>query len=105
MTSNPQFQVVRSSLDESNELNVDIQSEIKTVVNYLANPTNLSKYTGHKAIHYSKQRNSWVETRKGPNGGLIDHNLHITVEENSNVTFHWPDRGVNSYPANSSPVN
>jgi len=93
LTSNPHFQVVRCD-DETNELNVDIQGDVKTVVDYLANPNNISTWTGHRAIHYSKQRNSWVETRKGPNGGLVDYNLHISVEEDTNLTFHWPDRGV-----------
>ena len=93
LTSNAQIQVVRRD-DDMNELNVDIQGDIKTVVDYLANPSNLSTWTGHKAIHFSKQRDSWVETRKGPNGGLVDYNLHISVEEDTNVTFHWPDRGV-----------
>ena len=93
LTSNPQFEVVRCD-DDTNELNVDIQGDVKTVVDYLSNPTNLKNWSGHRAIYYSKQRDSWVETRKGPNGGLVDYNLHISVEEDTNVTFHWPDRGV-----------
>lgn len=93
LTSNAQFEVVRCD-DDTNELNVDIQGDVKTVVDYLANPNNLKNWSGHKAIHFSKQRDSWVETRKGPNGGLVDYNLHISVEEDTNLTFHWPDRGV-----------
>lgn len=92
LSSVPYFPVVTPY--EENGLAVDIQAEMKTVVDYLANPSNLPNWTGHKAIHFSKQRTSWVESRKGPEGQLVDYNLHISVEEDANVIFSWPDLDV-----------
>ena len=92
LSSSPHFEVVRPG--QENELVIDIGAKVDLVVEYLSNPSNLTKWTGHKAIHFSKQRNSWVETRMDPKGQFADYLLSVTVEENSIVTFSWPDRDV-----------
>mmetsp|Transcript_40624 Transcript_40624/g.85318 ORF Transcript_40624/g.85318 Transcript_40624/m.85318 type:complete len:1056 (-) Transcript_40624:209-3376(-) len=87
------FQVVRSC-PYKNELHVHINADKNVVMSFLEDPANLAKWTGHKSLHFSQERKSWVETRMGGNGRPCEYNLRVFVEEDSLVTFLWPERKV-----------
>lgn len=76
------------------ELSVEINASRKTVMNFLLVPSNLSKWTGHKAIHFSVRRNQWVETRVNENGEFKDFTLCVEQKGADRLQISWPERGL-----------
>jgi alanine transaminase len=74
-----------------NQLSVHINLSQESVLCFLMEPSNLPKWTGHKAIRYLKHKGQWVETRLNKAGKLIDFALHIERSGNDVEVF-WPER-------------
>ena len=82
--------------DDTAVLSVHVRSSMNDVARFLARPTNLAHWTGHRFLHFLNKLNSWVETRMTPNGQLKDYRLEVIVEEGSGVAvrFIWPKHEV-----------
>ena len=93
MAISMQTQVVRS-YPSIFELKVDIKANMVDLVAFLADPVNLSSWTGHRALRYSQKRKCWLETRMDSSYALTDFVVRVNVEENSRVCFSWPERGI-----------
>lgn len=70
------------------DLCVHINRSEMDVVNFLLDPRNLSKWTGHKSIHYSKSEGSWVEIRMNQTNQLIKSPLQVYHRGNT-VEITW----------------
>lgn len=68
------------------------RSEID-VVNFLLDPRNLSQWTGHKSIHYSRSEESWVEVRMNQTNQLIKSPLQVNRRGNT-VEITWTHRNL-----------
>ena len=88
-----QNQAVRS-IPSFFDLNVDIKAEKAELITFLADPANLSVWTGHRTVHYSPKLKNWVETRSNGSGALADSILEVQVKDCSRVSFSWPQRNV-----------
>ncbi len=86
-----QSQIVRSH-PSFLDLEVDIKADQVEIIEFLADPENLSTWTIHRGIHYSPKRKSWVETRSDGAGALTDFIVEVEVIEESKVRFCWPQR-------------
>ena len=83
--------VVRSS---GMDLHVNIACDQERLLKFLEAPSNLPRWTGHRAIHYSKSKKTWVETRMDSTGKLRDFILVVERMGNSFIKFEWPERNV-----------
>lgn len=75
------------------DLCVHINRSEMDVVNFLLDPRNLSKWTGHKSIHYSKSEGSWVEVRMNQTNQLIKSPLQVNRRGNT-VEITWAHRNL-----------
>ena len=76
------------------DLHVNIACDRDSVLDFLSDPANLPRWTGHRAIHFSRARDNWVETRTGADGQLKDFVLVVERMGQSIVKFEWPERSV-----------
>lgn len=75
------------------ELTVDINIDKSKLFSFLSDPSNLSLWTGHRALHFSSKEQCWVETRVDTTGSLTSFVLSVTTRGDS-VYFSWPQRNV-----------
>ena len=74
-------------------LHVHINRSQMETLEFLSDPRNLSQWTGHKSIHYSKYENSWVEIRIDEKSQLIKSPLQVSCCGDS-VKIAWPHRNL-----------
>lgn len=77
----------------SNQLSVHINLNQEKVLCFLMEPSNLPKWTGHKAIRYAKHKRQWIERRLNPAGQLTDFTLKIE-RRGSDIEVIWPERNM-----------
>ena len=76
------------------DLYVDIGTDRQTILDFLQDPSNLPKWTGHRAIHFSATNGQWMETRIGPEGALVDTVVKVDLIAMSRIRVEWPEREV-----------
>ena len=93
----PSFKYNQSSKiiqDDGFNFHLYIGSECQKVVNFLMDPFNLTKWTGHRCIHFSKENNKWFETRIDQSNKLNDLEIIVRQIEQHRVEFEWPDKNL-----------
>jgi len=85
-------------------LSVHINMNQESVLCFLMEPSDLSKWTGHKAIHYLEHKGQWVETRLNTAGKLTDFVL-IVERSGNDVTVSWPERQLSfTFATKETPI-
>jgi len=74
---------------------VNIGVDKEEAIQFLADPANLPRWTGHRALYYSKEMGEWVESRFIPDSGFIEEFV-VQIERlgSSGVKIEWPKRGL-----------